>query len=209
MKNSNYKFDYYYGAEAEQFSFIRIPKLLLSDPKFMDLSYGAILTYGFLLDRMSLSMKNGWHDENNRVYIRYKVSDLTDVLGKTEDTVSGYLKELENIGLIERIRSGLGKGKITYVKNFITHDLRDGNLITLVNSGNGEIESSMKTDYDAQNSENLEKMDKCAEKGHPHFVVEDTGVESNGYPLLIGYCPDCGASGDFNAETIDNIFGNR
>ena len=135
--SESYNFDYYYGAESDQFSFVRIPKLLLSDPKFADLTYGAILTYGILLDRMGLSIKNGWHDENNRVYIRFKVEDLSEILGKSDDTVSGYLKELEKIGLVERDWRGAGKGKITYVKNFISPNLRDGEFITRINSGNG------------------------------------------------------------------------
>lgn len=139
-----FQFDYYYGAESDQFSFIRIPKLLLKDPRFMDLSYGAIITYAVLLDRMNLSIKNGWHDEKNRVFIRYKVADLTDVIGRTDDTVSKYLKELEDIGLIERPRRGLGKGKVTYVKNFISPELRDGDLIPRENSGNGKDENDEK-----------------------------------------------------------------
>ena len=63
------KFDYYYGAEGDQFSFIRIPKLMLFDPKFKDLSLGAKMLYGLLLDRMNNSIKHGWIDENNHVYI--------------------------------------------------------------------------------------------------------------------------------------------
>ncbi len=136
-----FQFDYYYGAEADQFSFVRIPKLLLRDPRFMEMSYGAIIIYAILLDRMNLSIKNGWHDEMNRVYIRYKVTDLTDVIGKSEDTVSRYLKELEDIGLIERPRKGLAKGKVTYLKNFISPELKDKNLITRKNAGNGEDET--------------------------------------------------------------------
>ena len=135
--SATYQFDYYYGAESDQFSFIRIPKLLLKDPKFSALSYGAIITYSVLQDRMNLSMKNHWQDERNRVYIRYKVSDLTEMIGRTDDTVSKYLKELEDIGLIERPRKGLGQGKVTYVKNFISPELRDGDLIPREPSGNG------------------------------------------------------------------------
>ena len=62
------KFDYYYGKEAESFSFFRIPKLLFTDPIFTKLSSDAKVLYGILLDRMSLSMKNKWMDEANKVY---------------------------------------------------------------------------------------------------------------------------------------------
>ena len=54
------RFDYYYGIEAEQFSFYRVPRLLIKDERFKGLSSDAKLLYGLMLDRLSLSMKNGW-----------------------------------------------------------------------------------------------------------------------------------------------------
>ena len=54
--------DYYYGIEAEQFSFYRVPRLLIKDERYRGLSSDAKLLYGLMLDRMSLSMKNGWLD---------------------------------------------------------------------------------------------------------------------------------------------------
>ena len=62
-------FDYYYGIEAEQFSFYRVPRLLIKDERFKGLSSDAKLLYGLMLDRMSLSMKNQWLDEEGRAYI--------------------------------------------------------------------------------------------------------------------------------------------
>lgn len=75
---TNYKFDFYYGKEAEQFSFYRISKLLFTDSRFSKVSIEAKVLYGLLLDRMSLSIKNGWVDEENRVYIYFKVSDAME-----------------------------------------------------------------------------------------------------------------------------------
>lgn len=150
-------FDYYYGGEANQFSFVRIPKILLTEPQFQDLSFGAIITFAVLLDRMNLSMKNGWHDEYNRVFIRYKVTDLTDVVGKSADRVSKYLKELEDIGLIERPRVGLGEGKVTFVKNFISPFLREKAVIDRGNACNGEEKKSTFSEDNEQNIENAEK----------------------------------------------------
>lgn len=71
---------YYYGYEAEQFSFYRIPKLLFTDSRFAGISTDAKLLYGILLDRMSLSMKNGWHDEQGRVYIIFTLDDVAETL---------------------------------------------------------------------------------------------------------------------------------
>ena len=61
--------DYFYGQAGELFSFYRIPKALFQEPRFQSLSTDAKTLYGILLDRMSLSVKNGWLDEQNRVFI--------------------------------------------------------------------------------------------------------------------------------------------
>lgn len=164
MSESLY-FDYYYGDEAGQFTFIKIPKILLSDPMFRDLSFGAIIAFSVLLDRHGLSQKNNWFDEHNRVYIRYKISDLTEVMGRSEDRISNYLKELEDIGLIERSRKGLGEGKVTYVKNFISPVFRDKTLITRENAGNGETLKSEKTDNNIQNVKNDSETDATKTTG--------------------------------------------
>ncbi len=74
------KFDYYYGVEAEQFSFYRVPRLLIKDERFKDLSSDAKLLYGLMLDRMALSMKNGWIDEENRAYIYYTLQTVKEPL---------------------------------------------------------------------------------------------------------------------------------
>ena len=60
---------YYYGHSGEQYAFSRIPKLLLTDNRFAEISTDAKLLYGLLLDRMELSYRNGWIDEQNRVFI--------------------------------------------------------------------------------------------------------------------------------------------
>lgn len=63
--------DYYYGNEAEQYSFYRIPKVLLTDRRYRGVSVEAKVLYGLLLDRMSLSVRNGWLDNEGRVYIYF------------------------------------------------------------------------------------------------------------------------------------------
>lgn len=115
-------FNYYYGSEADQFNFIRIPKRLITDPLFAELSLSAKLLYGILLDRMSLSMKNKWLDKENRVYIIYQISEIMENLNMAEKTAIKTLKELEVVGLVEKKRRGLGLPSLLYVKNFIIDD---------------------------------------------------------------------------------------
>lgn len=115
------EFDYFYGQQAEQFSFYRIPKLLITSDRFWNVSSDAKLLYGILLDRMNLSAKNGWLDEKGRVYIIYTLEETMAALNCGNQKATKLFNELEKkCGLIERKRQGLGKPNIIYVKNFIT-----------------------------------------------------------------------------------------
>lgn len=126
MKNAQ-GFEYYYGVEAEQFSFYRIPKLLITDERFSGLSSDAILLYSLMLDRMALSMKNGWFDDLNRAYIIYTIENIREDLGRgkkcSKEKAVKVLAELDadkGIGLVQKKRRGLGKPDIIYVMNFAT-----------------------------------------------------------------------------------------
>lgn len=114
------QFEYFYGSQAEQFSFYRIPKVLFTDETLAGISVETKVLYSFMLDRMSLSVKNCWFDEENRVYIIYTIDDILCDFGCARQKALKLLDELENgIGLIERKRQGLGRPNIIYVKNFI------------------------------------------------------------------------------------------
>jgi hypothetical protein len=117
-------FDYFYGAQADQFAFYRIPKNLFTDPRFAALSSDAKVLYGLMLDRMGLSARNGWKDEQGRVYIVFSVDEVCEAMGvRSNKTAIKYMAELDTtkgIGLIERVRLGQGKKDRIYVLNFIT-----------------------------------------------------------------------------------------
>lgn len=123
---SKIEFDYYYGAEADQFSFVRIPRVLFTDKeKFGSISNEAKLLYGLLLERMELSKKNNWIDEKNRVYIIFKIEEIADRMNCGHEKACNILKELDvenGIGLISKKRRGMGLPAIIYVKNFIVQD---------------------------------------------------------------------------------------
>ena len=112
--------DYYYGVEADQFSFIKVPDLLILDDRFSDLSCAAILLYSIMLDRLGLSRKNGWMDAKGRAYIFYSVEEAMARINKSKPTAIKAIKELEKIGLIERYKPGQGKPSVIYVKKIAT-----------------------------------------------------------------------------------------
>ena len=115
--------DYFYGAQASQFSFIRVPTLMFTDDQYKYLSAEAKVLYGLLLSRMDLSAKNGWIDEHGRVYIICTLSEVMEKMNCADNKATKLMKELEDkCGLIERKRQGLCKPDLIYVKNFLTVD---------------------------------------------------------------------------------------
>lgn len=128
MAKYGVEFDYFHGYEAEQFAFYRIPKILFTDDYFKELSSDAKVLYGLMLDRMSLSMKNNWIDEENRVYIIFTLEQVMEYMNCGKDKGVKILAELDSvkgIGLIERVKRGLGRPDIIYVKSFLRRDRKE------------------------------------------------------------------------------------
>ena len=120
--NGKVTFRYFYGNEADQYSFYRIPKMLFTSEHFKNLSSDAKILYGLMLDRMTLSIKNQWFDEKNRAYIYFSIEDIMELLNCGRNKAIKSLQELDDetgIGLIEKRRQGFGKVNIIYVKNFV------------------------------------------------------------------------------------------
>lgn len=118
-------FDYFYGSQADQYSFYRIPKALFRDEYFRELSSDAKILYGLMLDRMSLSIKNQWFDDQNRAYIYFSIEDIMELLNCGRNKAVKSLQELDaenGIGLIEKKRQGFGKTNIIYVKSFMERE---------------------------------------------------------------------------------------
>ena len=116
---SNLNLDYYYGTEADQYSFYRIPKTLLTDPRYKSVSIEAKVLYGLLLDRMSLSVKNNWMDIEKRIYIYFTLENVMCIMDCGHNKAVKLFAELDRTGLIERIKQGQGRPTRIYVKNFI------------------------------------------------------------------------------------------
>ena len=125
--NDRISLSYFYGKESEQFSFYKIPKLLFTDEYYKEISVEAKVLYGLMLDRMSLSMKNQWLDEEGRAYIYFSLEDIMESLGCSNKKAITIMKELDveaGIGLIEKRRQGQGKPTIIYVKQFVVQDVQ-------------------------------------------------------------------------------------
>ena len=174
--DNNIHFDYYYGNEAEQFSFYRIPRILIKDERFKGISSDAKLLYGLMLDRMALSVKNGWFDEQNRAYIHYTMENVMDDLCCGREKCCKIFKELDTkhgIGLIEKKRQGLGKPDIIYVKNFLgaEEDVKpkeSGEADELQEVGKSDFKE-YDSDYMRSTEIELQKKDESQEIGESNF----------------------------------------
>lgn len=110
--------NYFYGQESDQFNFVKIPKPLLFDPMYKDIKLEEAVIYSFLLDRMQLSMKNGWYDELGRAYIYCSIETIMEFADCGKNKAGDFLKKLDAVGLIEKVLIP-GRGLKIYVKNFI------------------------------------------------------------------------------------------
>ena len=150
---------YFYGQQAEQFSFYRVPKLLFTNKRFAKIGIEAKFLYGILLDRMSLSAKNGWFDEKGRVYIIFTINEIMEAFDCAKQKAIKLLDELEKKGnLIERVRQGLGKPNLIYVKNFFTPETNFNNFENHTQCGmkkeHEEVPKSNPNNINQNNTEN-------------------------------------------------------
>lgn len=139
------QFDYFRGMEADQYSFYRVPKVLFTEECFRSLSCEAKVLYGLLLDRMGLSIKNRWFDEEDKVYIIFTVEEIAELLNCGTQKAVKLLKELDSvsgIGLIEKKRLGLGKPNVIYVKNFMLVECAQEDTETQADTKNCENHNS-------------------------------------------------------------------
>lgn len=196
-------FDYFYGQSGEMFSYFRVPKILFQDIKFKDLSTDAKTLYGILLDRMGLSVKNGWLDEQGRVYIIFPVQEVMDALGCADNKATKLFRELEKFGLIERKRRGLGKTNLIYVKNFADPRFRNREK-----NGSGAADSAQqetaksrgnKTEWNKTEGSEPDPFSSDAEdESDERTRLEAYFMQSLEVDLLLRACPD-------EEDTIDQI----
>ena len=92
--------------------FLPYPRFLLK----MDISQTAKVLYALLLDRSTLSLKNGWQDSEGRTYIVYPITEIAEILDKGCTSIKGALNELDTAGLLERERRGFSMPNRLYVK---------------------------------------------------------------------------------------------
>ena len=180
-------FDYFYEDQSQQFTFYRIPKVLFTDRRFQGISTEGKVLYGLLLDRVSLSRENGWIDAKGRVYIIFTLTSIRQAMNCAEKSAIKYLSELEGVGLIERIRQGLGKPAIIYVKNFIDRQnvqvkTSKNDSSAAVNVTGQDLNHLQDNDTDNNNTDfnntNLIISEDEERMGYEAYILEQLAIDS-------------------------------
>ena len=191
--------DYFYGQAGELFSFYRIPKALFQEPRFQCLSTDAKTLYGILLDRMGLSVKNGWLDEQNWVFIIFTIEDVKRALCCADNKATKLLRELEKFGLIERKRRGQGKPCLVYVKNFSAEssksifqnrDFHDSGGFKNASQDPSKSRCNKTKENDTEMSETDPFYSEEADGMSKRTQLEEYFSQSLEIDLLLRLCPD-------------------
>ena len=181
-------FNYFYGTEADQFSFYRIPKALFTDSYFKDLSSDAKILYGLMLDRMSLSIKNQWFDDKNRAYIYFSIEDIMELLNCGRNKAIKSMRELDDetgIGLIEKRRQGFGKvlekfKKQTSVENEESTEVYNSNFMKSQNQTSRSPENKLQEVYISNpNNTNLSDTEMNDNKSNHIISVDEKRFDSD------------------------------
>lgn len=191
--------DFFYNKPCESFSFYRIPKVLFEEERFQKLSTSAKMLYSILLDRMSLSVKNDWVDEQGRVFIVFTIEDVKRVLCCADNKATHLLRELETFGLIERKRRGLGKPSLVYVKNFSSESSKE-RFQNRENDDSGGLKTACQDPAKPRRNK-TDKNNTELSKTDPIFPDENEGRDdrtrfeeyftgSLEIDLLVRLCPD-------------------
>ena len=184
-----FNLDYIYSLNWHNCHFFRIPKLLFEDARFMCVSFDARTFFAFLVDRVSLSAKNGWADKEGRIYIFYTLKEAMEKTGFGHNKMTHIYAELQAVGLIERVRQGQGKPIKIYVKDFCAL-LKDG-FVPIPHTSTArskELDGQMEMPWNTSVSremlgENVETADVTAQTQDKEEAAESAA------PVL--YLPAC------------------
>ena len=175
-------FHYFYGSQADQYSFYRTPKALFQDEYFRGLSSDAKILYGLMLDRMSLSIKNQWFDEKNRAYIYFSIEDIMELLNCGRNKAIKSMQELDEengIGLIEKKRQGFGKTNIIYVKSFMLEEAKQESELSDTEKFTNQTDEEKETDTEVYKT-NFKKSQKQTSRS-PENKLQEVYISNPNY----------------------------
>jgi len=162
--------DYYKNNEILENSYYQIPQELFVNSLYKEkLNSDSKILYAFLLDRLTLSQKNHWVDNEKRVYLIFTREEVQEKLNLSDKTVTKAFKQLTEAKLIYEKRQGFRKNNIIYVGK--TNHISNTKIMSrkIYESRNGKSTS--------QESENL----RCNNNKYNKNNYSNTSSKKNSY----------------------------
>lgn len=152
--------------------YFQLPKSLMYESKYKELSANAKLVYSMLLDRTNLSIDNNWFDELHRAYIICELDEIEIYLNCSRGTANKVLNELSKFSLIMKVRQGQGKANLLYVAKITTTKETLDTHLKFHKKMLYSLKDKRKNDKEARN---LQKSKNCTS-------IENTSVHKQESP---------------------------
>ncbi|WP_436884023.1 replication initiator protein A [Mammaliicoccus sciuri] len=178
--------------EVQREKFYQLPKVFFTNSKYQSISNDGKIAYSILRDRLNLSIKNNWIDENGDIYFIFTNETLKRILNiSSPNKLSKIKKELEEADLFSQIRVGLNKPNKLYLKKpVVTQD----DIYTIINEENGDdvsnnkdVSKSYVQTYQNHTSRNMKNIHQNVSKSYANDTdisdidISDTDIsEMNG-----------------------------
>ena len=164
----------YKFGEVDNERYYQIPKGLFTNPIYKDMGIDAKVIYAFLKDRMSLSNRNGWKDENGDIYLLFSQESIADILNCSVSTISRAMRSLRQYDLIDVMRQGLNKPNKIYIRHIKTCTGDLSGHVTDANQDTSPVQTN-ETEYsETEYSETENKRKGCVtspKKSYAEFVT--------------------------------------
>lgn len=168
--------------EVQREKFYQLPKVFFTNPKYQSISNDGKIAYAILRDRLNLSIKNNWIDENGDIYFIFTNETLKRILNiSSPNKLSKIKKELEKADLFSQIRVGLNKPNKLYLKKpVVTQD----DIYTIINEENGDdvsddkdVSKSYVQTYQNHTSRNMKNIHQDVSKSYANDTdISDTDI---------------------------------
>lgn len=103
-------------ADIDNERYYQVPVAFFTNPYYRELSSDTKFTYAILKNRLTLSARNNWIDDNGEVYIFFARKNIASILNTTVRTVARIISQLKEYNLIDVVQQGRGLPAKIYVK---------------------------------------------------------------------------------------------
>ena len=165
--------------------YFKIPYRLIEDNYFSELDPLAVMIYGILIDRVSLSQKNKQHftDKDGHLYVIATNTEICNWIKKSEPVVIKLKRELIEHGLLKERRQGVRLANLLYPQKLRTKETLVQELKNVKGRTKETLVQELKNvktnqpDNNQPNITNLTEPDGAG--GNSLYSIEDAPAEND------------------------------